>query len=300
MKITVWKIVIGSESENCNNQHRTSCEQADTELNSMKFMDKYNCEIEIFDSWFSRVNLDNQLEKVIIAHKVITSGVPNRYGVRYPLKTNWNIPLLASLLVDYHDMDIVEWLQFGFPISYKSEAPDLVPNSKNHKGALNFPDAIDRYVARELSEGSMFGPFTIPPFLSRIGVSPLSTRSKKDSVEKRVIMDLSFPLGNSVNDYISKTEYMGQQVEVKYPTIDTLAKRIAELGKNCLLYKRDLERYFRQIPVCPLDYSLLVWRWRGLLFFDCCMPMGLRSVVFIAQKITSSLAYIHHQAGYFP
>ena len=72
-----------------------------------------------------------------------------------------------------------------------------------------------------------------------------------------------------------------------------------QLGRFCLLYKRDVLRYFRQIPVCPMDYSLLGWRWRNFLYFDTKMPMGLQSVVYISQRLSTAMAYIHHQMEYF-
>ena len=166
----------------------------------------------------------------------------------------------------------------------------------NHRGAELFPDVIGSYVLKELRLGSTMGPFTFPPFLSRIGISPLSTRQKRDSLDRRVIMDPSFPFGASVNHHISKTCYMGEAVKLSYPTIDS---RITQLGPCCALYKKDLSRYFHQVPVCPLDYSLLGWRWCNLLFFDKCMPMGLHSAAYVCQRITNAIVHIHNQMGHF-
>ena len=87
--------------------------------------------------------------------------------------------------------------------------------------------------------------------MNRIGVSPLSTRPKRGSMERRVIMDLSFPQGRSVNYGIDKNYYCGEEVLLTYSTIDTLAKGINELGTGCRVWKKDLLRYFRQIPLCP-------------------------------------------------
>ena len=255
---------------------------------------------EFFETWTTFENLFSAMSDVMLAHKVIEYGCPNRFGARIPLTTNWNIPLMSSLLADYEDREILEWLTYGFPISYDPFAGDPTPNTVNHRGAEKFPSVIDDYVTRELKFRSTFGPFGIPPFMNRIGISPFSTREKRDSPDRRIIMDLSFPIhGKSVNQGISADHYLGQPIELRYPTIDTLAARIAELGPGCKLFKLDLCKYFRQIPVCPFDYSLLGWRWRGLLFFDRCMPMGLRSAAYVAQRISNCIAHMHHQAGYF-
>ena len=65
------------------------------------------------------------------------------------------------------------------------------------------------------------------------------------------------------------------------------------------MFKCDLSRYFRQVPVCPLDYSLLGWRWRNRLYFDTMMPMGLRMAAYVCQQVTNVIKYIHNQVGYF-
>ena len=103
-----------------------------------------------------------------------------------------------------------------------------MPATDNHAGAKLYPAAITNYINTELKEGAIMGPFTLSPFTNRIGVSPLSTRPKRNSQNKiRIIMDLSFPPGRSVNDGIEKDSYCGWSIKLVYPTIDTLAKRIA-------------------------------------------------------------------------
>jgi hypothetical protein len=58
--------------------------------------------------------------------------------------------------------------------------------------------------------------------------------TKKDSSERRVILDLSFPPGCSVNDNISKDIYLGEKIEVTYPNIDDLVGITATFSmRNC-------------------------------------------------------------------
>ena len=123
-----------------------------------------------------------------------------------------------------------------------------------------FADAVLEYICNEIKLGAMIGPFTIPPFLGRIGVSPLSTRQKHESNWCRIILDLSWLLGRLVNDSISKEWYCGDMITLSYPTVDDLVRRIAHLGEGCLLWKKDLSRFFRQIPLCPHDISLIGYR----------------------------------------
>ena len=234
----------------------------------------------------------------MLAHKVIDSGVPNRFGCRIPVNSNWNLPLFQSLLKDYYDQDLLEWLEFGFPVS-QFGVPDLVPADRNHRGATLFPDTIDQYLEQELKLHAIMGPFKFPPFLGRIGVSPLCTRPKRDSCKRRIILDLSFPQGFSVNDGIDKDWYCGERVKLTYPTIDMLTKRVFQLGCSCKMWKRDLARAFRLLPLCPANFSLIGYRWRGYLYFDKVMPMGLCSAAFVCQSVTNTITFIHEKMGHW-
>ena len=112
-------------------------------------------------------------------------------------------------------------------------------------------------------------------------------------------MDLSYPIGISVNGGIDKNTYYGQEITLSYLTIDTLAKHVSQVGSGCLILKKDLLRYFCQVPTCPHDYSLIGFRWDGLLYFDKYMPMGLRSAAYICQRVTTAIKYAHGQLGYW-
>ena len=259
-------------------------------------MPAHNIDQQYFQLFTSQNKLELQMEDVMLAHKVIKSGVPNRWGCRIPVRSGWHVNAMEELLVGYQDWEITEWLRYGFPVSYDDEAGNPTPADTNHLGATLFPDHIDSYFEREIRLGATIGPFAIPPFLDRIGVSPLSSRPKKDSESRCIILDLSYPFGESVNDSINKEFYCGEKVALTYPTVDTLAKRIIDLKPNkVLLYKRDLARYFRQVPICPSDYSLIGMRWRGHLYFDKMMPMGLRSAAYVCQRLTNAITYMHRQ-----
>ena len=74
---------------------------------------------------------------------------------------------------------------------------------------------------------------------------------------------------------ISSSSYLGEDISLTYPTVDSIASLIWSLGTGCLLYKRDLKHAYRQFPVDPLDYPLLGYCWQHSLYFDLVLPMGL-------------------------
>ena len=204
-------------------------------------------------NFFTTMNTQQQhLEDVMLAHKVINSNTANRWGCRIPVRSGWDVSRLEQLLEQYHDADITEWLKYGFPISWDDARTDPTPAHMNHLRATLFPQHIDDYFEKEIRLGATIGPFNIPPFISRIGILPLSTRPKKETNQRWIILDLSYPFRVSVNDGISKSYYCGEAIELTYPTIDTLARRIVSLKPGrVLLFKRDLARYFHQVPSAP-------------------------------------------------
>ena len=98
------------------------------------------------------------------------------------------------------------------------------------------------------------GPFVEPPVVP-MHVSPVMTRPKKDSDVRRIVVDLSWPRGYSVNDGIHKNDYLGSPINLKLPTVDYMAD-IRALGD---MYKLDLSRGYRQLrldwigQLCPFN-----------------------------------------------
>ena len=143
------------------------------------------------------------------------------------------------------------------------------------------------------------GPFDRIPFQSKVGISPLSSRPKKDSPDRHIILDLSFPPGCAINDGILKDNYLGFTAKLWFPKVDEFAYRIYSLGKGCMMFKIDLSRYFRQLPLDLGDYLLIGYVINGKFYFDKVLPMGMRSAPYIAQRVTDVIVYIHRRMEFF-
>ena len=88
--------------------------------------------------------------------------------------------------------------------------------------------------------------------MSSFGVIP-----KKGKVNKwRLILDLSLPTGQSVNNGILKED------------CGLVAAKIIELGKGTLMGKMDKQQAYRNIPVALEDRHLLGMRWQGKVYVD--------------------------------
>ncbi|CAG2216499.1 unnamed protein product [Mytilus edulis] len=157
---------------------------------------------------------------------------------------------------------------------------------------------MEKYLVKELTKGAIIGPFHVNPFDHGIILSPLNTVPKKDSTERRIILDLSSAGGTGVNEFIDKDNYLGEPVSLTYPRVDDLVSLIKKKGSGSHLFKRDLARAYRQIPIDIGDTFLVGFAWNGHIFFDIVLSMGLRSAAQICQRLTNAIAYIYRSLGF--
>ncbi len=107
----------------------------------------------------------------------------------------------------------------------------------NHSGSRLYPKEIDSYnVKKELDYNAVLGPFLSNPFKSEITISPISSCPKPDSIERMMIVDLTFPEGNSVNSGIRKDSYLGEYIRLRFPKVDNLADLVKKKGRGCVPY----------------------------------------------------------------
>ena len=166
---------------------------------------------------------------------------------------------------------------------------------------MDFPDQVNAYLYVYLYSNSAELPGLLTLCRSRRdSCSSLSTTvGKRDSEERRVIVDLSWPCGHSVNDGIPSDSYLGEPLVLRYPTIDNIVDAVVALGHDCHLYKRDIQKVYRQFPVDSKDYPFLGYTWDKHFYFDTILTMGLRSAAMACQRSTSAVAWIPSQQGLF-
>ena len=230
-------------------------------------------------------------------HRVVAvTEQPNYQLARVPVPSVLNIALWRVLLQEYHDRIICDFLEFGWPIGYASHTLPFF-DLRTHRGALQFPAQVNAYLSQEIKLGRIVGPFDSVPFSQGFVISPLNTVEKRDSDERRVIVDLSWPCGHSVNDGIPSDSFLGEPIALHYPTIDDIVHAVVTMGRGCYLFKRDLTKAYRQFPVDPRDYPFLGYTWDNHFYFDTVLTMGLRSAAMACQRSTSAVAWIASQHG---
>ena len=183
-------------------------------------------------------------------------------------------------------------LEEGVRIGFNQKASCRSAKS-NMQSAICHPSVVEHYLDEELAQGNIAGPFDpklIPNsvILNRFGVIPKANKPGK----WRLIVDLSYPKGSSVNDGIAKADS-----SMVYSSIEDAARLILGLGKSALLAKIDVASAFRIIPVHPADRYLLGMQWKNKVFIDNQLPFGLRSAPLLFNAYADALEWIFRKQG---
>ena len=177
--------------------------------------------------------------------KVKDTNLPNYILAKIPIPSDIKCDAWADLLSEYHDAEIVDYLCYGWPGGYVAQNPPK-PTTVNHPSATGFNETehVAKFINTELQKGAMLGPFKASPFDKWNQTSPLMTCPKKQSANRRVIIDLSFPVGHSVNDGVPKNVFQGEDVNYSLPTLQDLVEIVKKNSRDSYLWKADLERAY--------------------------------------------------------
>ena len=124
------------------------------------------------------------------------------------------------------------------------------------------------------------------------------TAEKKDILRRRVIIDLSYPDGASVNDGVARNFFKGHETSYSLPTVNDLAQRIISLGPGRLLWKTDLEHAYLQLRSDPLDYPLMGIVHRGQHYVDVCPSFRCRGSSAAQQRVSTAVCHLMATRGF--
>ena len=111
---------------------------------------------------------------------VRNSSLPNYLEARLTLSSGLNIQEWRNKLVDFPDLQLINFLEFGWLLDYaSSKTPTLT--LVNHTREADRNVHINNCIQKECELGAMLGLFKVAPFEPWCQVSPLMTRPKKNS-----------------------------------------------------------------------------------------------------------------------
>lgn len=177
---------------------------------------------------------------------------------------------LRTLLNLYPNRQAAILLGEGFSQEFRIPVV-FTPNSgcpPNQKSVLERLDIAMKKIQKEILAGRVAGPFPEPP-IDQLHISPLGIVPKKAPGEFRMIHNLSYPRGASVNNAIPQ-----EMCTVKYASFDQAVTLVRGFGRGAFIAKCDIESTFRLLPVHPEDYRWLGFKFQDAYFIDKAMPMG--------------------------
>ena len=239
-------------------------------------------QIAAFDIAAKRVGVITQPAGVTPPNEPCVHCVPGHYP-----STPVHVSALEAELVNHPDTEcvnsLISGMRHGFCIGYDGPCDTLI--SPNLSSATDNPSLISEYLANECALGHTAGPFDVCPFdpfqSAGIGIVP------KKSGGFRLIVHLSAPLGQNINDGIDEDLY-----SLEYTTVDDIVKHVIRQGRGALLYKVDMQHTLCNIPVHPSDWPLLGMVRDGQYYFDKVLPFGLCSSPAIFNKFAEAVCWI--------
>ena len=217
---------------------------------------------------------------------------PTLQSIHTPLVVSAWDTALASHPDKTYAQYIVKGLQEGFRIGFRYGSP-LRSATANMPSATQQPEVINDYLSKELARNRFIGPFEIDEVPAGIHISRFGVIPKGHNTGKwRLITDLSFPHGLSVNDGIDPA-----LCSLTYTSVEKVSLIISEVGGTPLLAKIDIESAYRLVPVHPSDRRLLGVQWCGRTYVDPILPFGLRSAPKVFNAVADALQWYLKQSG---
>ena len=182
-----------------------------------------------------------------VADCILSTGVPNYQSAKIPIKSGLNVEAWENYLQDYLDKKVLQYIKFGYPLSLLNPHELCNKEISNHYSAWQYPSQVQEYIIKEKKLGAILGPIQDIDH-NQFHCSPLLTQPK-DVNQRQVILNLSHPNGQSVNDHVDKNEFDHSPFILKFPSIDSIVQDICDTERDVVLFKVDVAHTFHNLRV---------------------------------------------------
>jgi hypothetical protein len=155
------------------------------------------------------------------------------------------VDLFRELCQGFHDQQIFDLIQYGFPLDLESHSFIQNLAVTNHGSATQFPVEVQNYLDTEIKLGSIFGPFSDPP------ARGASLQSSYDCSEglfrasyyRRPLISVS---PESSSKHFGFKIYLCQNAfPIKITNLNNICQVLSNVGKNV---KKILNRPGQSVP----------------------------------------------------
>ena len=158
--------------------------------------------------------------------------------------------------------------------------------STNAPTSFVFGEQVTDAIADWVVKGFAYGPIDKSEAPPNIKVNGIMCKEKPNG-SVRVILNLSAPIGSSVNEGIDEKEFPA--------TMSSTTKWLRVLnkaGRGCNICKTDWSDAYKHITVRQEDLCLQWFEWLGKLFCELCLIFGSKSSVGLYDRVAKLVLYI--------
>ena len=163
--------------------------------------------------------------------------------------------------------------------------------TNNYKSALDNREKVEKQLLHEIENGRIFKVKEKPMIVNALGAI---IKQEFRKVKTRLIVDCSFPPGESFNDLTT-------ECSVSYDDI-RVAREVVQ--RNDFMCKVDASEAFRAVNVAPEEWTLLGLQWTftgeesPTYLVDSRMSFGTRRGPLTYQKLSKAITRIMNKAGF--
>jgi hypothetical protein len=166
--------------------------------------------------------------------------------------------------------------------------------SSNAPSAYQYPHEVTEAIADWIRKGFAKGPFPINERPKNVKINGIMCRPKPNG-SARVILNLSAPLGASVNEGIDVGEFPASMTSTS-----RWLRVLNRAGRRCLMVKLDWADAYKHVHVRKEDLALQWFSWLGRDFVELCLIFGSISSVGIYDRMAKTVLDIVVRMARFP
>ena len=161
---------------------------------------------------------------------------------------------------------------------------------------MQFPEHVWHYVDKELSFGSLVGPFKIGDLPFKVFRSPFGSVLKTKSVWRRTVTDCSQVEGG-INSFIKPRFHRGAPWKLTLPNSMSnvraiMCTRAQHPGKRVYMWKSDMARWYRWLYLDPAAVLFFAVQWEGQVYLDAALSFGNCGLALAAQRFVWAMVWI--------
>ena len=171
---------------------------------------------------------------------------------------------------------------------------------RNPTFATNAPSAYDNgpqvsdAIADWLKKGFAYGPIPLDQVPAMAKFSGIMTKPKPNG-SVRIILNLSAPLGSSVNEGINPAEF-----PTTMSSTTAWLRVLRTAGKYAKMCKIDWADAYKHVAVCREDTELQWFSWAGMAFKELCLIFGCASSAGLFDRLAKVVLHIVLAKSNFP